>query len=283
VILFRNSNFTLISHSIFSNKMISKNSIKLINSLANKKNRIKENLFLVEGDKMVAEVLESKFVVEKLYATSSFIFKNKPKIKNEKVVTEVTREDIEKASLMKNPQNSIALCALPAEKELPTKIDSDLSIFLDEIQDPGNLGTIIRICDWFGIEHLFCSPKTADLYNPKVIQSSMGSFCRVNVWPTAFEPVIELASKSEMKILGAFLDGENIYKQYFSSRILLVMGNEGNGISPEIEKMVDKRIKIPEFNENPKSAESLNVSVATAIVCSEIKRQTNYLTLLKMK
>lgn len=276
MILFRNSNFTPISHSIFLNKMISKNSIKLINSLANKKNRIKESLFLVEGDKMVAEVLESKFVVEKLYATNSFIVKNKPKIKNEKIVTEVTREDIEKASLMKNPQNSIALCKLPAEKELPIKIDSDLGIFLDEIQDPGNLGTIIRICDWFGIEHLFCSPKTADLFNPKVIQSSMGSFCRVNVWYTAFEPVVELASKSEMNILGAFLDGENIYRQNFSTRILLVMGNEGNGISPEIEKMIEKRIKIPEFNKNPKSAESLNVSVATAIICSEIKRQTNY-------
>ncbi len=276
MILFRNSNFTPISHSIFLNKMISKNSIKLINSLANKKNRIKESLFLVEGDKIVAEVLESKFAVEKLYATNSFIVKNKPKIKNEKVVTEVTREDIEKASLMKNPQNSIALCKLPAEKELPIKIDSELGIFLDEIQDPGNLGTIIRICDWFGIEHLFCSPKTADLFNPKVIQSSMGSFCRVNVWYTAFEPVVELASKSEMNILGAFLDGENIYRQNFSTRILLVMGNEGNGISPEIEKMIEKRIKIPEFNKNPKSAESLNVSVATAIICSEIKRQTNY-------
>lgn len=263
--------------------MISKNSIKLIKSLANKKNRIKENLFLVEGDKMVAEVLESKFVVEKLYATNSFIVKNKQKIKNEKVVTEVTREEIGKASLMKNPQNSIALCTLPAEKEFPVKIDSDLSIYLDEIQDPGNLGTIIRICDWFGIEHLFCSPKTADLFNPKVIQSSMGSFCRVNVWRTAFETVAEIASKSEMKILGAFLDGENIYKQNFSSRVLLVMGNEGNGISAEIEKIVEKRIKIPEFNQNSKSAESLNVSIATAIICSEIKRQTNYSALLEMK
>ena len=131
---------------------------------------------------MVAEVLDSKFVVEKLYATNSFIIKNNLKINNEKIVAEVSREDIGKVSLMKNPQNSIALCALPAQKELPETIDSDLCIFLDEIQDPGNLGTIIRICDWFGIEHLFCSPETADLYNPKVIQSTMGSFCRVNVY-----------------------------------------------------------------------------------------------------
>jgi TrmH family RNA methyltransferase len=263
--------------------MISKNSIKLIKSLANKKNRIKENLFLVEGDKMVAEVLESKFVVEKLYATNSFIVKNKPKIKSEKIVAEVSREEIEKASLMKNPQNSIALCALPAENELPEIIDSDLCIYLDAIQDPGNLGTIIRICDWFGIENLFCSPKTADLYNPKVIQSTMGSFCRVNVLYADFETVIELASKSEMTVLGAFLDGENIYTQKLPSRVLLVMGNEGNGISHEVEKMIEKRIKIPEFKQNTKSAESLNVSVATAVICSEFKRQTQFPGLLEMK
>lgn len=282
--MFRNSNFTSISFSnIFDQKMISKNSIKLIKSLANKKNRIKENLFLVEGDKMVAEVLDSNFVVDKLYVTNAFIIMNKPKIKNEKITIKVTREDINKTSLMKNPQNSIALCTLPAEKDLPKKIDSDLSIYLDEIQDPGNLGTIIRICDWFGIDHLFCSPKTADLYNPKVIQSTMGSFCRVNVYYTAFEPVAELASKSEVTVLGAFLDGVNIYTQKFPSRILLVMGNEGNGISPEVEKIVEKRIKIPEFNKNAKSAESLNVSVATAIICAEFKRKTHVAGLLEMK
>lgn len=256
--------------------MISKNSIKLIKSLANKKNRMKENLFLVEGDKIVAEALESKYVVEKLYATKSFIVKNQLKIKNEKIVAEVSREEIEKSSLLKNPQNSIALCTLPVVKDLPLKINSDLSIYLDGIQDPGNLGTIIRICDWFGIEHLFCSPNTADLFNPKVIQSTMGSFCRVNVWYTAFDPVFDLASKSDMKVLGAFLDGENIYTQKFSSKILMVMGNEGNGISLELEKRIDKRIKIPEFNKNIQSAESLNVSVATAILCAEFKRQTYY-------
>jgi TrmH family RNA methyltransferase len=263
--------------------MISKNSIKLIKSLANKKNRLKEKLFLVEGDKMVAEVLESKFVVEKLFATNSFITKNELKIKNVKILTEVSDEDINKASLMKTPQNSIALCALPTQKELPVIIDSDLCIYLDEIQDPGNLGTIIRICDWFGIENLFCSPKTADIFNPKVIQSTMGSFCRVNVWYTCFKVVAELASKSGMTVLGAFLDGENIYTQKLPLRVLLVMGNEGNGISPEVEKMIQKRIKIPEFNKNAQSAESLNVSVATAIICSELKRQAQFAGLFEMK
>jgi TrmH family RNA methyltransferase len=134
---------------------------------------------------------------------------------------------------------------------------------------------MIRICDWFGIENLFCSPKTADLFNPKVIQASMGSFCRIEVLYTTFEPIAKLAAKSGISIFGASLDGENIYNQKLPQQALLVMGNEGNGISPDIEYKIDRKIKIPEFNKGAKSAESLNVSVATAIICSEFKRQ-NY-------
>lgn len=256
--------------------MVSKNTIKLIKSLSLKKNRIKENLFLVEGDKNVSEVLASRFEVEKLFATNKFLDKYKPLIKNAKLVTEVTQQEINQASLLTNPQNSIAICSLPKTKMLIEPIEPGLWIYLDDIQDPGNLGTIIRICDWFGINHLFCSPQTADLFNPKVIQASMGSFCRVHVCYTPFEPLIKLASKLEMPIFGAFLDGKNIYQQEFPSKALLVMGNEGNGISPEIEIGIEQRIKIPEFNPNPASAESLNVSVAMAIICSEFKRQSNF-------
>jgi TrmH family RNA methyltransferase len=164
---------------------------------------------------------------------------------------------------------------MPELATLPEKIDTDLLVYLDDIQDPGNLGTIIRICDWFEIKYLFCSLKTADLYNPKVIQASMGSFCRVEVCYTHFEPIARLASKSGVPIYGAFLDGKNIYEQKLPQKALLVLGNEGNGISAEIENIIDRKIKIPEFNCNPKSAESLNVSVAAAIICSEFKRQ-NY-------
>jgi TrmH family RNA methyltransferase len=253
--------------------MISKNTIKLIKSLDLKKIRIKENVFVVEGDKNVSEVLDSKFNIEKLFATSAFLAISNVGLENAKLVIEVTKDDIKQASLLKSPQNSIALCTLPDSKTLPDKIDSNLSIYLDDIQDPGNLGTIIRICDWFGIEHLFCSLKTADLFNPKVIQASMGSFCRVEVFYTPFESVAGLASKSGVPIYGASLDGENIYEQKLPPKALLVMGNEGSGISAEIENLIDRKIKIPEFNRNPKSAESLNVSVATAIICSEFKRQ----------
>ncbi|HSO86023.1 MAG TPA: RNA methyltransferase [Draconibacterium sp.] len=256
--------------------MISKNTIKLIKSLDLKKIREKESLFLVEGDKNVSEVLESKFKIEKLFATSSFLLNNKSKLSNAKLAMEVTKQEIQQASLLKSPQNSIALCELPNAKELPENIDSNLWIYLDEIQDPGNLGTIIRICDWFGIDHLFCSPKTADLFNPKVIQSSMGSFCRVNVWYTPFEPVSALANKLEIPVYGAFLNGENIYEQKLPQRALLVLGNEGNGICPEIEAKIKKKIKIPRFSENSKTAESLNVSVAAAIICSEFKRQNSF-------
>ena len=256
--------------------MISKNTIKLIKSLSLKKFRIKENLFLVEGDKNVSEALASNFKIRELFATNSFLQNNKRVITKATQVIEVTQQDIKLASLLKNPQNSIALCVIPESKKFPERIDSDLWIYLDDIQDPGNLGTIIRICDWFGIQHLFCSPKTADLFNPKVIQASMGSFCRIDVFYTPFEPVAKLAIKSGVPITGAFLDGDNIYEKKLPSKTLLVMGNEGNGISVDIENIVQQKIKIPGFNQNATSAESLNVSVATAIICAEFKRQKTY-------
>ena len=253
--------------------MISKNTIKLIKSLEQKKFRIKEKAFIVEGDKNVSEILNSNFNIEKLYATKKFIDKNISFIKDLKTITEVTRDEIFVASLLKSPQNSIAICTLPDTKKLPEKLDKKLKIYLDDIQDPGNLGTIIRICDWFGVDQLFCSLNTADMFNPKVIQSSMGSFCRVNVYYSSFEEVAGRATESDSKIYGALLTGENIYSQKLSENALLVMGNEGNGINPQIEKSIVNKIKIPGFNNSNKSAESLNVSVATAIICSEFKRQ----------
>ena len=255
--------------------MVSKNTIKLIKSLALKKNRLKQNLFLVEGDKNVSEVLASNFCVENLLATSKFLDDNKALIKKAKLVTEATQQEIELASLLKNPQNSIAICTLPKSKEIPNNFKTDFCIYLDDIQDPGNLGTIIRICDWFGMNQLFCSPKTADLFNPKVIQASMGSFCRIEVFYTPFETVAKLAKNENFPILGAFLEGENLYKQKLPKKAIVVVGNEGNGISKEVKNKIEQKIKIPEFSQNATSAESLNVSVATAIICSEFKRQ-NY-------
>lgn len=253
--------------------MIGKSTIKLIHSLSLKKYRQKEQLFLVEGDKNVMEVAGSGYRVEQLYATGEFLAEYGHHLKESIPVFEVTDDDIRKASLLKNPQHSLAVCRIPATTGLPSEFPGRLSLYLDGIQDPGNLGTIIRICDWFGIEDLFCSPDTADLYNPKVIQASMGSFCRIRVWQTPFEPVLNLAHFSEIPVLGAFLDGNNLFEENLPSRALLVLGNEGNGIRDEIGVQISKRIKIPSFANNSNKAESLNVAVAAGIFCAEFSRQ----------
>lgn len=260
--------------------MIGKNTIKLIKSLSEKKYRQKEKLFLVEGDKNVKEVLASDFKIEQLFATHSFL-EFATNLEKAKQISEVTREEISKASHLKSPQNALALCFLPEHKSLPEEMDS-LSLFLDEIQDPGNLGTIIRICDWFGIKQLFCSPGCADLFNPKVIQATMGSFCRVKTWNSEFLPVSQIARKSGSIITGAFLEGENIFTEKLPEKTLLVMGNEGNGISADTAALIQKKIKIPGFSQEDTKAESLNVAIATAIICSEFRRQTVYPGLLKV-
>jgi len=256
--------------------MISKNTLKVIHSLALKKNRVKEKLFLVEGDKNVLEILASEFKVEKLFATDTFLNSNSFLVKKATEVNEVSESDIKKASLLKNPQNSLAICTLPEQNNLPEKITNNLSVYLDGIQDPGNLGTIIRICDWYGIREIFCSIDTADVFNPKVIQASMGSFCRVQVWKISFPEIEVISKKSQTEILGAFLEGKNIYTEQLPLKALIVVGNEGNGIRPEIEQKIKNKIKIPSLVESSAKAESLNVSVATGIIISEITRQHHF-------
>uniref|UniRef100_UPI003217032D TrmH family RNA methyltransferase n=1 Tax=uncultured Draconibacterium sp. TaxID=1573823 RepID=UPI003217032D len=252
--------------------MISKSTIKLIKSLAIKKYRTREQLFLVEGDKMVAEVLQSQLKVKELICTNeftSFLEKKSPAIEK---TTIVNHKELKQASLLNNPQNSLAICRIPKPKSFPAKLSGTLSIYLDGIQDPGNLGTIIRICDWFGVEDVFCSPDSVDLYNPKVIQASMGSFNRINYRESEFSQLQTLAKNSGTQLYGAFMDGKNIYSETLPQNALLVMGNEGNGIRKEVETLIDKRISIPNLSSNKEKAESLNVSVATAIICSEFKR-----------
>ncbi len=253
--------------------MISKNTIKLIKSLALKKYRTKENLFLVEGDKIVIEVLNSNYTIEKLFATKTFISENENDCKKPAEIIVVEQAEIKKASLLQNPQNCLAICSTPDKLLFPSILNKNISVYLDDIQDPGNLGTIIRICDWFNIEYLFCSPNTVDLWNPKVIQASMGSFCRVQLVETTFEQVAILAQSSQTPVYGAFMNGENIYTEKLPEKAILIMGNEGNGINKKLESKIDIKIKIPEFSDKGISAESLNVSVATAIICSEFKRQ----------
>jgi len=250
--------------------MISKNTIKLIKSLALKKYRQKHGFFLVEGEKNVVEALESEIHVKQLFATNDFIQNNRKVIKNAAKSEEVTTGEIKKASLLKTPQNCLALCSLPEKMELPEKLDS-FSFYLDGIQDPGNLGTIIRTCDWFGIENLYCSDDTADVFNPKVIQATMGSFTRLKIYYTVFSDLQKIANASGIKILGTFMDGVSIYKNQLPKNALVVLGNEGKGIRKEVEQGIDQKISIPRFQKE-NNPESLNVAVSSAIICSEFKR-----------
>jgi TrmH family RNA methyltransferase len=250
--------------------MLSKNTIKLIKSLAHKKYRQKHQLFLVEGDKNVIEVLDSRMIVKSLFATSSFLSENESLAKNAEKIEVATNEEIKKASLLKSPQNSLAICLLPKTTELPQKPDP-FSFYLDGIQDPGNLGTIIRTCDWFGIENLYCSEDTADVFNPKVIQATMGSFTRVKINYTGLNELKEMARTFEIKIIGSFMDGNSIYKSQLPEKALVILGNEGKGIRKEAEQSIEQRISIPRFH-NKNKPESLNVAATAAIICSEFKR-----------
>ena len=252
--------------------MIGKSTIKRIKSLAIKKYRQKEKLFLVEGDKNVLEVLHSTYEVHQLFATETFLSENRASTKHAGHIIPATEEEIKKLSLQKNPQRSLAVCYIPSNNRLPEEL-INLSVYLDGIQDPGNLGTIIRICDWFGIDQIFCSPDTADIYNPKVIQASMGSFCRINVNYMSFEIALDVARNSNVPVYGTFLNGENIYTKKLPTSALLVIGNEGNGIRETVKKEIDNKITIPRLDQQNSGAESLNVAVATGIICAEFKRQ----------
>lgn len=244
--------------------MISKSQIKYIRSLELKKNRRKEMLFVAEGPKVVGDLL-AKHVPNAIYATPEWIQKH-PTIS----AHEVTENELCKISFLQHPQQVLALFPIPLLEEI-TVNTSCLYLALDGVQDPGNLGTIIRIADWFGIDTIFCSPDTADTYNPKVIQATMGSIARVKMVYTDLNVLInEYADR--MPIYGTLLDGNDIYTQSLSEHGIIIMGNEGNGISQTIREKINRRLLIPSFG-NGESAESLNVAIATAITCSEFRRR----------
>ena len=231
--------------------ILSKNRIKYIRSLELKKIRKEEKVFLAEGPKLVGDVL-GYFPCKLLIATSDWLEEH-PAVQAAEVI-EVTSEELSRTSLLKTPQQVLALFEQPEYEIDMEAIRNSLCLALDDIQDPGNLGTIIRLADWFGIEHIFCSPNTVDVFNPKTIQATMGGIARV-------------------KVYGTLLDGENMYEQPLSKNGIIIMGNEGNGISPEIEKLVNRKLYIPNYPAERETSESLNVAIATAIVCAEFRRQ----------
>jgi len=247
--------------------MLSKSQISLLKSLQHKKFRIEHGFFLVEGIKSVKEFIDSAYQIEAIYHTYTFD-PNLLKLSRKINFQGISLNDLEKISTLKTPQDIVALVKIPEWPVLTQAIlKQKFSIVLDGIQDPGNMGTIIRTADWFGIKHIICSEDTVDVYNPKVIQATMGSLSRINVYYIDLQPFL---SKINMPAFGALLDGTNIYQTNFGDEGLIVMGNEGNGLRPEIVKLVHKAITIPRIGK----AESLNVGIATAIFCSEINRKS---------
>jgi len=247
--------------------MLSKSQISLLKSLHHKKFRTEHGLFLVEGYRSVIEFIDSAYQIEAVYHTSA-IEPKLLKLSRKMNFNEISLNELEKISTLKSPQDIIALVKIPEWPVLNRNIlQKRFSIVLDGIQDPGNMGTIIRTADWFGIKHIICADDTVDVYNPKVVQATMGSIAHVNVYYTKLDAFL---TTIKLPLFGALLDGVNIYKTDFGAEGLVIMGNEGNGLRPEIIKLVQHAVTIPRSG----NAESLNVGIATAIFCSEINRKS---------
>ena len=240
--------------------MLSKNQIKLIKSLESKKFRKREGLFVAEGPKVVGDLLRAGYQPHAIFSTE-------PRPDAELI----TDDELHRISFLQHPQEILAVFHIPTPQESSNfHLPSDICLALDGVQDPGNVGTIIRIADWFGITHIYCSPDTADVYNPKVVQATMGSLAHVQI---TYCDLVPLLREAAVPVYGTLLDGQDIYQQPLSREGVIVMGNEGNGISPEVRQLVSHKLLIPNFNKNAETAESLNVAIATAITCSEFRRR----------
>ena len=273
--------------------MISKNQIKYVHQLELKKFRKQEGLFIAEGHKVVGDLLKAGYVPKQLFATAEWLTKNTPLLPGGGVrgggprgggdIIEVSSDELSKLSLQQHPQQVLGLFPIPTNDSSSAFVmqtqpnngifnaENNLSLLLDNVQDPGNLGTIIRIADWFGIDTIFCSEGTVDAWNPKVVQSTMGSIARVHIIYIDPQQLFD-SLPNDYPVYGTFLDGENIYTQELSQHGLIVMGNEGNGISDAVRARISRRLLIPDFHRGD-TADSLNVAIATAITCSEFRRR----------
>ena len=239
--------------------MLSKSQIKLITSLKLKKYRQQYGFFVVEGVKTIKELLQSNLVLHALYTTETFNIDAKDEVL-------ISESDLKRISFLTTPNKALAIFKIPEPK--PIEVNG-LIVALDAVRDPGNLGTIIRICDWFGIKELICSTETVDCFNPKVVQATMGSLTRVNI---TYVDLIHFLKNTKLPVYGAFMEGENVYHKQLPENGILIMGNEANGVSKEVESIITDKISIPRFGELQET-ESLNVATATAILLSEFKRR----------
>tara|TARA_B100000767_G_scaffold179880_1_gene167905 strand:+ start:90 stop:824 length:735 start_codon:yes stop_codon:yes gene_type:complete len=240
--------------------LVSKTQIKLITSLQQKKYRNKLGLFVAEGPKVINELITAKLQLHSLYSTVDGLFEGE-------TVQIVSEKELSKITALKNANNSLAVFKIPDKKPY---VENGITVVLDAIQDPGNLGTIIRLCDWFDVKNLICSLNTVDCFNPKVIQATMGSIVRVNIVYTAIE---EFILERNLPVYIGAMNGKNIYKENLPDKAIIIVGNEANGVSTNIINLVGNKVAIPQFGVNKKT-ESLNVATATAILLSEFKRIT---------
>ena len=249
--------------------MISRARIKWIKSLEMRKYRLQNNAFVAEGPKLVGELLPYSTPIY-VAATKEWLAQNHQLLGDVKEVDEVSRDELERASLLRTPQSVLAVMPIPKRAFDIVSIQNELVLALDGIQDPGNLGTILRIADWFGIHYVLCAEGTVDVYNPKCVQSCMGALARVEVH---YCNLPEVLKKAKVPVYGTFLNGTDIYKEEITQNGIIVMGNEGNGISKEVEEFVSSRLYVPNFPACSLTTESLNVAVATGIICAEFRRR----------
>lgn len=259
--------------------MLSKTKIKFINSLQVKKNRDREKLFVIEGDKLVKEFITAQIPIKLLIAESGFL-KELMLLPANYVsdIEEASFEELKQISSLKTPHNVLAVVSMPEpEFEIPA-ILKEYCVALDLVQDPGNLGTIIRAAGWFGIKNIICSPDCVDVYNPKVVQACMGALLHVNIFYTDLKIFLKAAHDHSIPVFGTVLEGKSVYLHKLDSKGVILLGNESKGISPELFPYIDEKISIPKFSVAKEGINSLNVSMAASIVFSEFMRKSGSIT-----
>ena len=252
--------------------LISKAQIKSIRLLHDKKHRLEQGLFIVEGEKMVAELLkDASFKIDSIFSTEDFLTKQSKALKDlaSDSIHQISEKELGQISTLQTPNKVLALVQFPKRADIKIQAKKKY-ILLDNIKDPGNLGTILRTADWFGMDTIFCSPECVESTNPKVVQATMGSFFRVKIYSCSLEALIK--QNPSLTVYGAVLEGENLYESTFETGGFLVIGSESHGISEGLKALLTHQIKIPNIGK----AESLNASIATAIICSEWTRQIDF-------
>lgn len=244
---------------------MTRSEIQLVRSLSDKRGRSEHGLFVAEGAKLIGELRRSGLRIRRIFATEG-LFEG-PEVEC------VTEKEMERLSLLKTPSNSLALVEIPRYRLDAAHVGQRLTLALDDVQNPGNLGTIIRLADWFGIGEILCSPATADCFNPKVVQATMGAILRVRVHYVELAPLLAQAAARGVPVYGTFLEGENLYDTQLGRGGIIVMGNEGRGVRPDVAQAVTRKLFIPPFPADRRASESLNVAMATGIVCAEFRRR----------